>query len=185
LIFSSYGYTGIAGNEFANKLAKPSAFLRCHPSAQIPWSDFTPMLRSCTSDLWLTHWGLLPLHFATWYRNISSSILPLLWFHNLNLSRKSISSFSHLRFGHTLLLSHSFKLALNDSSLCTLHNDPMVCDISHLIFSCPSLSTQRVQLISRLNLSNIPFVTKNIFSVQQKYIVLYILSFLNHTGFLI
>jgi hypothetical protein len=138
---------------------------------------FYPMFKSCTYKLWLKHWGSLPPHFTIWYRNISPSILPLPWFHNLNRSRKSISSFSRLRFGHTLLPSHSFKLALNDSLLCTLHNEPMVCDISHLIFSCPILLTQRVQLISRLNLSNIPFVTKNIFSVQQLYILYNLIIF--------
>jgi hypothetical protein len=131
------GHSGIAGNEFADKLVKSLAFLRCPSSAQILWSDFTPMLRSCTSNLWLKHWESLPPHFATWCRNISPSILPLLWFHNLNLSRKSITSFSHLHFCHTLLPSHSLKLALNDSPLCMLHNNPTVCDISHLIFSCP------------------------------------------------
>lgn len=179
------GHTGIAGNEFADKLAKSSASLRCPPSAQIPWSDFTPILRSCTSNLWLKHWGSLPPHFATWYRNISPSISPLPWFHNLNLSRKTISSFSRLRFGHTLLPSHSFKLSLNNSPLCTLHTDPMVCDISHLIYSCPNLSTQRDLLFSFLNFYNIPINNKNIFSTQQKNVILYILSFFNHTGFLI
>ena len=62
-------------------------------------------------------------HVATWYKIISSIILPLPCFHNLNHSRKSIMSFY---FDHTLLsYSYSFKLSLNDSPLFTQHNNPL------------------------------------------------------------
>jgi len=94
--------TGIAGNKFAKSLAS----LRCPPSAQIPWSDFTPILRSYTSNLWLKHWGSLPPHFATWYRNISPSISSLPWFYNLHLSRTRISSFSRICFDSLPILSN-------------------------------------------------------------------------------
>jgi hypothetical protein len=179
------GHTGIAGNEFVDKLAKSSASLRCPPSTKIPWSDFIPILRSCTSNFWLRHWVSLSPYFATWYRKIFPTIPTLPWFHNINFSRKCITSFSRLRFGHTQLPSHSFKLSLNNSPLCTLHNDPMFCDINHLLFICPSLSTHRDHLLSILNTSNITFDLISILSNQQKNIMINIISFFNHSGFLI
>ncbi|KAF0759666.1 RNase H domain-containing protein [Aphis craccivora] len=162
------GHTGIAGNEFADKLSKFSASLRCPSRTKIPWSDFIPILRSSTSNLWLRHWSSFPPHFTTLDRNISPTIPTTQWFHNLDISRKCITSFSHLRFRHTRLLSHSFKLSLNDSPLCTLHNNPMVCVINHLLFIYPSLSTHRDHLLSILNTSNIPFDTKIYFLKNKK-----------------
>jgi hypothetical protein len=57
---------------------------------------------------------------------------------------------------------------LNDFPLCTLHNDPMVCDINHLLFICPSLSTHRDHLLSILNTSNITFDLIGILSNNKK-----------------
>ena len=175
----------ISKGTVTEKLATFSASHRCPLSSKIPWSNFIPNFRICTNNLWLKHWESFFLHFATWYRAIFPTISPLSWFQNLNLSRKSIASFSRLRFGHILLPSYSFKLSLNDSSFCILHNDPMVCDITHLIFICPSLLPRSDHLLSLFNSYNIFFNTKNILSNQQKNIILNILSFFNHTGFLI
>jgi len=128
---------------------------------------------------------MLPPFFATWYRNISSTISLQPWFHNLDLPRKVIISFIHLRFGHTLLPAHSYKFSLNNSPHCTFHDNPVICEISHIIFNYPKLSPQRTKLLSLLNSFNIPFNIPDILSTQQKNIITHILSFFKHSGFLI
>ena len=171
------------GNEFADQLAKSTASLRVPSICRIPWSDFSPVLRTCVNSLWQRHWNSLPPNFATWYRSITPSIPPRPWFHDLYLTRKAISSFSRLRFGHTLLPSHSFKLSLNDSPLCTLHTTPSICDISHILFDCPYLSSKRADLIRIFDSFNIPFNIQLILSTHNPNLILSILSFLNHSGF--
>ena len=179
------GHVGIAGNEYADHLARSTASFRCPASSKIPWSDFNPKLKTCIGKLWLSHWESLPPNFARWYKSISPTIPCYPWFHNINISRKSITAFSRLRFGHTLLPSHSFNLSLNNSPLCTLHSNPQICDISHILFSCPNLFLERQKLISLFNLHSIPFEKKIIFSSQQPNIILSVLSLFNHSGFLI
>lgn len=184
-------HTGIVGNEFADKLAKASASIRCPMSSKIPWSDFIRNFRTYITNLRLKHWESFPPYFVTWYKiylqNISPIISPLPWFHNLNLSRRSIVSFFRLRFGHTLIPSHSFKRSLNDSSLCTFHNDTMICDITHPIFNCPAIHSNLTAYYP-FSTPLTSLSTPNIASLVNKKTSLIrdnILYFFNCTGFLI
>ncbi|XP_025418121.1 uncharacterized protein LOC112688914 [Sipha flava] len=179
------GHTGISGNETADSLAKSTAFLCCPSSSTIPWSDFCPMLKNSVDKLWLRYWKGLPTHFATWYRDIVPSISPLPWFDKSKLSRKNISSFSRLRFGHTLLPSHSFKLGLNDSPLCTRHFSPATCNITHILFNCPYISSQRESFLSQINSLNIPANPQSILSYNSQSITLSVLNLFNQAGFII
>jgi len=72
---------------------------------------------------------LLEIAPTSLYDLVQINILPLLWFHNVNLSKKNVISFSHLRYGHILLSFESFILEFNDFFLYTLHNHPMDYDI--------------------------------------------------------
>jgi len=90
----------------------------------------------------------LPAHFASKYKTIFPCVSNnKSWFYNLDLSRSTIFRFNRLRVGHSLLPEHAYKLGLNDSPLCTLHSTESVCDISHLLFDCPSLYTKRTYII--------------------------------------
>jgi len=95
--------SGIPDNEIADTLAKTTASIRLPPNNLIPWSDFCPKLNFYIKQLWFDSHKNRPPHFATWYRSINRTISLDPWFHKLNLSRKTISSFSRLRFGHTSL----------------------------------------------------------------------------------
>lgn len=127
-------HIGIQGNKIADSFSKSTSSLINPSSALIPWTDFFPLLKSHIDQIWINQWSSLPSNYASWYRNISPSIPHNPRFLNLNLSKKIISSFSHLRLGHTLLPSHSYKLSLKDSPLCTLHATESNYDISHILF---------------------------------------------------
>lgn len=179
------GHTGITGNETADSLAKNTASIRIPSNNLIPWSDFCPKLKSCIHRLWSDSYNNLPPHFATWYRNLNPNIPPNPWFHKLNLSRKVICSFSRLRFGHTLLPSHSFKLSLNDSPLCTFDHTPAICDINHILFNCPALHSERLILFSLLHSLNIPLNSFHILTSQSKTTIHATIAFILNSGLLI
>jgi hypothetical protein len=130
-------------------IAKNTASIQLPSNIPIPWFDFCPKLKSCVHHLWSDSYNNLPHHFATRYRKLNPTIPSKPWFHNLKLSRKAISSFSRLRFGHTLLPSHSFKLSLNDSPLCIFDHPPTICDINHILFKCSALHAERLQLLTK------------------------------------
>jgi len=66
-----------------------------------------------------------------------------------------------------------FKLSLNNSPLCTFHNNLSICDISHLIFNYPKLSSKRAYLNFLFNSSNILFDTNYIFSSPNNHFSFY------------
>jgi len=107
------------------------------------------------------------------------------WFHNLNLSRKLICSFSRLRFGHSLLPSHSFKLSLNDSPFCIFPHIPAVCDFNHILFNLPFLSAEHSRFFSLLHSHNNTPDARHIFSSQSVTAVTATISFFLNTGLLI
>jgi hypothetical protein len=147
---------------------------------RVPWTDFCPLLKSHISNLWHNQWNNLAPNYAPWYKNISPSIPSHPWFHNLKLNRNMITSFSRLRFGHTLLPSHSYKLSLNDSPLCMLHaHDPMICDISHILYHCPLLVPQRNSLFALIHSFNVPLDTQSILSSPIIPIITSLIFFFN------
>ncbi|KAF0763903.1 RNA-directed DNA polymerase from mobile element jockey [Aphis craccivora] len=77
--------------------------------------------------------------FAAKYKHIVLNIPHETLFNNLNLSKSSIVYFNRRRLGRTLLPVHAYKLELNDSPLCTLHTSESPCDLSDILFDCPSL----------------------------------------------
>ncbi|KAF0756002.1 RNase H domain-containing protein, partial [Aphis craccivora] len=116
-----YGYTVYTVTRVADNLAKSSFNLIFLPFTQLPHSDFIPLIKQYTSNMWLSLWNDLPADFASKYINITPNIHKKTWFNNLHLHRSYIVQFNRLRIGHHLLPSHSFKLGLNDSPFCTLH----------------------------------------------------------------
>jgi len=162
----------MAGNKFTDKLAKSTASLSDTLMApHLIHKLYGLTIHPQPTDLHKLNYDL-NTHFVTWYRNnISPTIPPQPWCHNLNLSRKCIISFSRLRFGHTLLSSHSFELSLNEflhtpSSILSIDIVCAFYDITHLIFNCPPL--QRTHLSFILKSFNIPFNIQNVFSYQKK-----------------
>jgi len=107
------------------------------------------------------------------------------WFYKLNLSSKLICSISRLHFGHTLLPSPSLKLSLSHSPFCIYYRTPAICDIEHIFFNCPSLSSECLRLYSLLNFLNIPLNTQHIFSSQIRTVIVATISLILNSGLLI
>ncbi|KAL4142166.1 hypothetical protein QTP88_004679 [Uroleucon formosanum] len=179
-------HIGIYGNEIADGLAKATSNTILPSPAQIPWTDFSPLLRLHITCLWSNHWNNLPAYFASKYKTIVPTISnKKTWFYNLDLPRSSIVRFNRLRVGHSLLPDHAYKLGLNDSPLCTLHTSESVCDISHLLFDCPSLYYKRMSLINYIKSLNIPPNLPAMLNTQSENVIKKIIHFLLEAGFVI
>jgi ribonuclease HI len=178
-------HVGIHGNEIADSLAKSSSNLICPSLSLIPWTDLVPILRHHVLTLWSTYWNNLPGHFASRYRSLVPVIHNKIWFKDLTLSRPLIIKFNRLRIGHHLLPSHAYKLNLNDSPLCTLHIEESICDLSHILFDCPSLSTKRTTLFNSLKSLNIPLNIFDILNSNSVSVISLVISFILEAGFLI
>ncbi|KAL4143540.1 hypothetical protein QTP88_005859 [Uroleucon formosanum] len=91
-------HIGIYGNEIADGLAKATSNTILPSPAQIPWTDFSPLLRLHITCLWSNHWNNLPAYFASKYKTIVPTISnKKTWFYNLDLPRSSIVRFNRLR----------------------------------------------------------------------------------------
>jgi hypothetical protein len=145
---------------------------------KIPSTYFLPILRQHINYLWSSYWNNLPANFASKYKSIVPSILKKTWFDNLKLLRTSIIKFNRLRVGHHLLPSHSYILSLNDSPYCTKHPEEIICDLSHIIFICPSLSHNRLILFNFLKSQNIQLTPPSILNSHSETIINRILSFI-------
>lgn len=93
-----------------------------------------------------------------------------------NLLRKTIVSNSRLRFGNTLFPSHSIKLSLNYSPLCTHNKFPSICDIPHILFDFQFLSTQHACFYNLFNSSKINFGLKSISTLQSPTVIVSTIS---------
>lgn len=64
---------------------------------------------------------------------------------------------------------------------CTKHPEEAICDLSH-IFSCPSLSSNRLVIFSLLKSQNIQLTLSSILNSNSEIIIIRILSFILETG---
>lgn len=102
---------------------------------------------------------MLLAEFATRYKNIVPNLLHKTLSKNFSLPRSVIVQFNSLHTVHTLLLSHTYKLCLNDSRLYTLHLIESSCDISHILIECSALHTKYDILLNFLKSLNIFLTT--------------------------
>lgn len=68
-------HTDIYGNEVADHLAKSSSNLIFPSSSQLPHSDFIPLIKQYSANMWICLWNNLPTGFASRYINITPNIL--------------------------------------------------------------------------------------------------------------
>lgn len=178
-------HVGFRGNEYANSLAKSSSNFISPSFSPIPWSDFTPLLRHHIFNLWSAYWHNLPANFASKYKSIVPNIINNIWFKNVLLPRAFIVQFNRLRIGHYLLPSHAYKLNLNDSPFCTLHMEEYICDLSQILFDCPSLTIKRQNLVNSLNSLKVSFNLHSILNSKSELVIVNIISFIQEAGFII
>uniref|UniRef100_A0A2S2R880 RNase H type-1 domain-containing protein n=1 Tax=Sipha flava TaxID=143950 RepID=A0A2S2R880_9HEMI len=173
----------IYGNKVADSLAKFTYSLICPSLTQLPHTDFTPTIPHHIKHLWSSQWSNLPAKFATRYKHIVSIIPHKTWFNNLHLSRSTIIQFNRLRSGHTTLPAHAYKLDLNDSLFYTLHITEKPCDLSHILFDCPSLHLKRTTLFKPLKSLNISPNLYSILNSNSEIVFKLIITFILEAGF--
>lgn len=161
--FTSHSHISIHGNEVANRLAKSITNIILPSPVQVLWTNLTSLLRRHILSLWSNQRNTLPADLASKFKNTIPKVSNnKTWFNNLNLSRITIVRFNRLRVGHSLLLHRAYKLGLNNSPLCTLHLAESICDLQHLLFHCPFLYSELLNLLNSLSALNIPL---NLFSI--------------------
>lgn len=162
------GHSGISGNEVADILATSTKYSVNPPVRKIPSSDIFNILQNNYKQAWQDRWSSVAPDFAKWYRSITPTIPRHPWFVKQPLDRSHIVRFARLRLGHNLLPAHAFHLDLNNSLLCTRHAEETICDFSHILADCPSLSNSRSKLLRFLHNNNImslePSIILNSFS---------------------
>jgi hypothetical protein len=178
-------HTGIHNNKFDDNLAKSTSNFIFPSLTQLPHSDFTPYVRRYTSNLWSAYWNNLPATFASRYRDITPHTLKNIWFKNLDLQRSQIIQFNRLCIGHSLLPSHSFNLGLNNSSLCTLHLIECICDLPHILFTYPTLISERQALINSLRSLNCSFNLHSILNINCTITIKIIIRLILDASFII
>ncbi|KAL4149453.1 hypothetical protein QTP88_003403 [Uroleucon formosanum] len=70
-------HIGIHGNEVADRLAKSTAITILPSPDQLPWTDFTPLLRHHILSLWSNQWNKLSIDFASKYKNTAPTTSKL------------------------------------------------------------------------------------------------------------
>lgn len=61
-------------NEVSDRLAKSTSNTILPSLAQLPWTDFTPILHRYAINLWSNYWKNLPANSAIMYRTIVPNI---------------------------------------------------------------------------------------------------------------
>lgn len=82
-------------------------------------------------------WSFHPSHYFSWHtlhKAILHKISPYPWFWRFGLLSHLIFAFSCLRLRHNFLPNHS-------SPMCTVYFNEILCDLYHIIFDCPTLSS--------------------------------------------
>jgi len=172
---------GVHGNEIVDSLAKYTSNLIRPSIYNLPFTDFIPILRHHTSKLWLSQWLNSPANFAARFKSIVPVIPSSFWFQNLNLSTSFIIQFNRLRMGHSLLPAH--KLGLTFSPFCPLHPNEAICDLSHILSVCLSLSTKRVALSNFFESLNMPLNLPCILSLEYELASRVVFFFISKSGF--
>jgi ribonuclease HI len=180
------GHAGVSGNEVADTLATSTKYNTKPHILKIPATDLLNLLKTNIKHAWQNKWSSVDPNFAKWYRSLTPTIPSQPWFLKLPLARSHIVRFSRLRLGHNLLPAHAFHLDLNDSPMCTRHDEEAICDLTHILVNCPSFHNSRLVLLSLLRKNNImsvdPQIILNSFT---RAIIIIILNFIQNAGFLI
>ena len=142
------GHAGLPGNEKANVLAEPGAFL---PTNAIPCPLPQVVAKVRYSQ------------YHNWRRHISHSHLnfqvPEVSSEELLLSRPICCELSHLRcHGHSLLLSsYLHRISPKENSACSACGHPLQ-DLNHLLLDCPASEPLRKSIFgSSLSILNLWF----------------------------
>lgn len=144
----------------------------------------TNLSTSCAHSPVSAYWNNSPANFVSRFKSIVPVIPNKLWFKDLTLSGFFIIKFNRLLISHYLSSAHTCKLNLNNLPLCTLHLEESICDLSYILFNCPSLSIKRLILLNPLKSLSISFNISDILNSNSKPAIILIISIIHEAGFL-
>ena len=168
-------HNGIQGNEIADDLAKNATRKNCDPG--IPTVNLNLSLseiKSISKRHCLKIWQQQYISNSTgaFYKKCFPSI------YNRNLS--SCPQIFRLQTGYCRLNSHTQRIDLHDTGLCSRCNVPE--DVIHYLFVCPKYNHQRLILIKELKKLNVKFTLQILFDPKS---TLSLSTFLKTSGVVI
>lgn len=137
-------HCGIIGNEKADSLAKTGAELNVNPAQLLcSVSEFLPEIRNSIIQSWQEQWNISAVSKGTFFYNIKPTLTRKPWFHNLHLTKASVSTLTRIRLNHCSTPAHLNRIKVIDSDLCSCGERG---DINHIFFYCSNHSNQSTLL---------------------------------------
>lgn len=144
-------HTNILGNEKADLIAKTGRDLNRINLTKVDFRDILPSIKSKIHKDWMNEWANTAKIKGVHYANISEGIKKKTWFHDLNLSRKEITTYSRMRIGHCIIPAHLYKIGIRDSPNCDCGE---LGSLNHIIFECNLHSQNSNRLYTLLSQNN-------------------------------
>lgn len=143
------GHVQIAGNEFADKIAKDTLRSPSFLSPNFNPQDLNKLIKKLANSNQLLLWDKT----SEWYRAINKNKLSVKDYANniepSRMSRIEVTKIIRLRLGHSKL-THEHYINKNISSQCTYCNQAQI-SIHHILSECSSFHTQRHRSLSQNN----------------------------------
>uniref|UniRef100_A0A6M2DNA1 Putative rna-directed dna polymerase from mobile element jockey-like isoform x2 n=1 Tax=Xenopsylla cheopis TaxID=163159 RepID=A0A6M2DNA1_XENCH len=175
------GHEGIVGNDIADELAKQASESQSS-TMKIPIMD----LKSVIKIKGLEQWQRIYEHISKKKGRVFSYCKPKVslntWFHNLKLDRKTITMGNRIRFNHTFLRSHLYRIGILDDPRCVCGSKEETAD--HLLWECTIYDKHRKVLYEGLQNEKIifPINLRILLATNNKKIYIEIFNFLNKSN---
>ena len=150
------GHADIAGNEVADKGAKHALQSPTITRLTIPETVYKKIIQQAAERTWSE--AALRAISSTHLGRIRSDTLPHPWASSKN--RRVDVVLTRLRIGHTALKAHLFQIGLEPSANCEWCGEEE--DIRHLFFNCFRHFSHRIELQTRFDHLQVPYITKNL-----------------------
>lgn len=135
-------HSNIYGNEQADNLAKLGALKGRLFDYGTEIREYAKSVRSSMTEDWQLSWDRSDM--GRWCYSIIPKVSKFPWFHDLDVTRTIIKTFSRLISNHYALKSHLYRINLTDSNMCECGVSYE--DFDHILWSCNRFNESREQL---------------------------------------
>lgn len=139
-------HCGVRHNEIVDKLAKKALLLSTTANYKCVPEDIIIHLKYQIKTEWQTIYDTS--HKGQYYKQLQSSIPLYPWFKDSFLGKEIIRNICRLRFNHTLVPSHLFKINLTNTPYCECGEEGTA---EHMILNCYKHSEKIEHFIKQLN----------------------------------
>ncbi|KAG5897677.1 hypothetical protein JTB14_011487 [Gonioctena quinquepunctata] len=175
-------HTGIEFNEKVDTLAKEVVNLTTLATTQICLDDLIAADKVVRSEKWLERWKNCCRNNPTRYTRIHSDIPSKHWHYDLILSRRCISVYNRLKFGHGCYPVFLARIGITNSNPCEDCN--VEGDLDHIFFNCKNTRLEGQELYSNLLLLEppTPINLLTLLALNENKTILCIFKFIQKTG---